>query len=115
MKSLNIPARVGGFILLFLLSPLVFLAIVALPALIAFASVERAKPALRAWDHMANAGLFAGSPYESLSSHAWRDRTRWWAKVVIWVTDLFQKGHCQEANGHEQPVVDAIAAIKGGV
>lgn len=107
-------ARVGGLILWLLLFIPAALGILLLPFLILFASIERAKPALRAWDHIANAALFAGSPYESLSSHSWRARDRWWAKAVIWIADLLQKGHCEEANKHEQPVVDAIQKIKGG-
>lgn len=114
MSTKLLKARLGGLILWVLLFVPAALGILLLPALILFASIERAKPALRAWDHIANAALFAGSPYESLSSHSWRERTKWWAKAVIWITDLLQKGHCEEANRHEQPVVDAIKKIKGG-
>ncbi len=31
-----------------------------------------------------------------------------WAKVVIKITDFFQKDHCKRANKREQPVVDFI-------
>jgi hypothetical protein len=29
-------------------------------------------------------------------------------RSVIWLTDLFQKNHCQRANKREQPVLDLI-------
>lgn len=105
-------ARIAGLILWLLLLPLAVLGFFMLPLLILFAAVTRAKPALRAWDHFANAVVFAGSPYESLSSHSWRARDRWWAKAVIWITDRLEAGHCQEANRREQPVVDAIEIAK---
>ena len=31
-----------------------------------------------------------------------------WARVVIKITDFFQKDHCKRANKREQPVVDFI-------
>ena len=36
-----------------------------------------------------------------------RDEKRW-ARLVIRITDLFQKDHCKRANKREQQVVDLI-------
>lgn len=59
----------------------------------------------RCIDQMVNAGLFMGEGRESLSSHSWRDQI----KPIIRLTDtLIELGHCREANGHEQPVIDFI-------
>jgi hypothetical protein len=52
--------------------------------------------------------VFNGYAWESVSSHAWRERHRRWARVVIWVTNLFQQDHCRRANKREQPVVDLV-------
>jgi hypothetical protein len=63
---------------------------------------------VRALDHFVNASVFNGIAWESVSSHAWRKRDLRWAKIVIWITDQFQKGHCQRANKREQPVVELV-------
>ena len=63
---------------------------------------------MRALDHFVNATLFNGYAWESVSSHAWRERHRRWARAVIWFTDRFQKNHCQRANKREQPLVDLM-------
>ncbi|MEN9485590.1 MAG: hypothetical protein RJB37_3470, partial [Pseudomonadota bacterium] len=52
--------------------------------------------------------VFNGYAWESISSHAWRERDQRWARVVIRVTDQFQKDHCLRANRREQPVVDLV-------
>ena len=59
-------------------------------------------------DHFVNATLFNGYAWESVSSHAWRERDKKWAKAVIWVTDLFQKDHCMRSNKREQRIVDLV-------
>ncbi|WP_369794722.1 hypothetical protein [Polaromonas sp. JS666] len=69
---------------------------------------DRGRPGVRALDHFVNASVFNGYAWESVSSHAWRERHRRWARGVIWLTDLFQKNHCQRANRREQPVVDLV-------
>ena len=56
--------------------------------------------------------VFNGYACESLSSHAWRERDKKWAKIVIKITDKFQKNHCERANKREQPVVDLIIIKK---
>ena len=63
-------------------------------------------------DHFVNATLFNGYAWESLSSHAWRERDKKWAKIVIKITDKFQKNHGERANKREQPVVDLIIKKK---
>jgi len=65
---------------------------------------------VRALDHFVNATLFNGYAWESVSSHAWRMRERRWARVVIWITDVFQQGHCRRANKREQALVDLVLA-----
>ncbi|WP_225862726.1 hypothetical protein [Ideonella benzenivorans] len=71
---------------------------------------ERGRAGVRALDHFVNATLFNGYAWESVSSHAWRMRHCRWARVVIWITDRFQKNHCERANRREQPVVDLVLA-----
>ncbi|MDQ7085952.1 MAG: hypothetical protein Q9M36_14035 [Sulfurovum sp.] len=70
--------------------------------------VKRGRQGVRAMDHFVNATLFNGYAWESISSHAWRDRDSTWAKGVIWLTNLFQKDHCKRSNKREQPIVDLI-------
>jgi hypothetical protein len=45
-----------------------------------------------------------------VSSHAWRERDKRWARCIIWMTDHFQQDHCRRANKREQPVVDLVLA-----
>ena len=61
-----------------------------------FGKTDRGRAGVRALDHFVNATLFNGYAWESVSSHAWRERDKKWAKAVIWVTDLFQKDHAIE-------------------
>jgi len=75
-------------------------------------NVKRARQGVRAMDHFVNATIFNGYAWESISSHAWRERDKRWAKVVIKVTDFFQQHHCRRANKREQPIVD-LALQKG--
>lgn len=72
-----------------------------------FAPIEWLRAIYRALDHLHNA-LIGGSAYESISSRAWRERDRPWARFVIWFTDLLQKGHCEGANAMEQPRLDRM-------
>lgn len=73
-----------------------------------FGKTERGRAGVRALDHFVNATLFNGYAWESVSSHAWRERDKKWAKAVIWVTDLFQKDHCMRSNKREQRIVDLV-------
>lgn len=78
-----------------------------------FGKTDRGRAGVRALDHFVNATLFNGYAWESVSSHAWRERDKKWAKAVIWVTDLFQKDHCMRSNKREQRIVDLV--IKKGL
>lgn len=69
----------------------------------------RVRQGVRAMDNFVNATVFKGYAWESVSSHAWREReNKKWARFVIKLTDNFQKDHCKRANKREQPVVDLI-------
>ena len=70
--------------------------------------LSRARAGVRALDHFVNASVFNGYAWESVSSHAWRERHRLWARGIIWITDRFQKDHCRRANKREQAVVDLV-------
>lgn len=74
-----------------------------------FGDIKRARAGARAMDNFVNATIFKGHAWESVSSHAWRERdNKWWAKYIIKLTDFFQKDHCKRANKREQKVVDLI-------
>lgn len=74
---------------------------------------QRVRAGVRAMDHFVNATVFNGYSWESVSSHAWRERdNKKWARRVIAFTDYFQPQHCQRANKREQPIVD-LALAKG--
>lgn len=76
---------------------------------ILFGSTQSAKDGLRSMDMTTNCLWFAGSPYESVSSHSWRELGhKGWAGRIVWFTDLLQPGHCASANKTEQPIVDFI-------
>jgi hypothetical protein len=104
--------RLAGLILLCAVVPLAVLGYIIISIAGLFGSARRARAGVRALDHFVNASVFDGYAWESISSHAWRKRERWWAKCVIWITDRFQKDHCKRANKREQPVVDLIE-LKG--
>ena len=106
--------RLAGLLLWAMLALFALAAIVATPLRILFGNIDCARESLRAWDQMANAGLFGGFARESLSSHAWRAREAWWARLVILVTEPIEPDHCRGANLREQPVVDFIASRKQG-
>ena len=70
---------------------------------------DRVRQGVRAMDHFVNATVFNGYAWESVSSHAWREReNKKWARFVIRLSDKFQQDHCKRANKREQPVVDLI-------
>ena len=78
-----------------------------------FGRTERGRSGVRALDHFVNATVFNGYAWESVSSHAWRERdNKRWARAVIRITDWFQEGHCMRANKREQAIVD-LALKKG--
>ncbi len=101
--------KLAGTFLLCIIVPLAVLGYVFIVLVGTFFSTKRARQGVRALDHFVNASLFNGYAWESVSSHAWRVRKRKkWARVVIKITDFFQKDHCKRANKREQPVVDFI-------
>lgn len=102
----------AGFILLCAIVPMAILGYL----LIVFAGLsgntKRARQGVRALDHFVNATLFNGYAWESLSSHAWREREKWWAKKVIAITDIFQQDHCKKSNKREQDIIDLMLKKK---
>jgi hypothetical protein len=100
--------RAGGFLLMTLIVPMAVVGYLIL-LVVGFAGPsERGRAGVRALDHFVNASVFNGYAWESISSHAWRERHRWWARLVIRFTDMFQQDHCRRANKREQPVVDLV-------
>lgn len=100
--------RLAGFALMTAVVPLAVFGYLTLVFIGFFGPVSRARAGVRALDHFVNAAVFNGHAWESVSSHAWRERHRRWAKTVIWLMDRFQEGHCRRANKREQPVVDLV-------
>lgn len=109
----SLKEKLAGTILLCAIVPLAVLGYLLIAIVGIFFSTARARQGVRALDHFVNASLFNGYAWESVSSHAWRERNRKkWAKIVIKITDFFQKDHCKRANRREQPVVDFILSRK---
>ena len=104
--------RLAGFLLMCAIVPLAILGYLIICWMGFFGRAARARAGVRALDHFVNAAVLNGYAWESVSSHAWRARDRRWAQCVIWVTDRFQKDHCQRANKREQPVVDLVVKKK---
>jgi hypothetical protein len=100
--------RLGGFAVMTAVVPLAILGYLILVLVGFFGPTRRGRAGVRALDHFVNASVFNGYAWESVSSHAWRERHRWWAVCVIRVMDLFQKDHCKRANKREQAVVDLM-------
>ncbi|MGK3274013.1 hypothetical protein ACSLNH_10125 [Comamonas kerstersii] len=98
----------AGFLLMCAIVPLAILGYLLLWWVGLFGKTDRGRAGVRALDHFVNATLFNGYAWESVSSHAWRERDKKWAKAVIWVTDLFQKDHCMRSNKREQRIVDLV-------
>ncbi|MBS4236268.1 hypothetical protein [Campylobacter vulpis] len=109
----SLKEKLAGTILLCAIVPLAICGYLFIVIVGTFFSTARVRQGVRALDHFVNASLFNGYAWESVSSHAWRERERKkWAKVVIKITDFFQKDHCKRANRREQPVVDFILSRK---
>ncbi len=101
--------RVAGFFLMCAIVPLAVIGYLLIVWVGFFGRAERGRAGVRALDHFVNATVFNGYAWESVSSHAWRLRDeKRWARLVIRITDLFQKDHCRRANKREQRVVDLI-------
>ena len=98
-----------GLSLTLLLVPLAICGFLLLAVYGLSGQLARARASVRALDHFVNASVFNGYAWESVSSHAWRERERKrWARWVIRFADLFQQDHCRRANKREQHVVDLI-------
>lgn len=107
---MNLKERAAGTVLLCAIVPMAVAGYFMIVVVGLFGKTERARQGVRAMDHFVNATLFNGYAWESLSSHAWRERERRWAKVVIWVTDKFQQDHCKRSNKREQDIIDLMLA-----
>lgn len=110
---MKVSEKIAGTMLLFVLVPLAVVSYFFIVIVGTFGNPDRVRQGVRALDHFVNATLFNGYAWESLSSHAWRKRNKKWAKFIIYVTDKFQKNHCQRANKREQPIIDLM--IKKGL
>lgn len=101
--------RIAALVLWFLLLLPALGALFIVPFLALF-NPRRAKEPIRAIDQLVNAFWFNGYGRESLSSHSWRERHKWWARFVVWFTDKMVAGHCKDANEREQKIVNSINA-----
>lgn len=105
---MRIKEKLAGTILLCALVPLAIIGYIYIAIVGTIGDPSRARQGVRALDHFVNATIFNGYAWESVSSHAWRMRHKRWAKIVIYITDKFQKNHCQRANKREQPIIDLM-------
>ena len=106
---MNLRERLAGFAVMTLLVPMAIVGYLFLVYLGFLGRTERGRAGVRALDHFVNATLFNGLAWESVSSHAWRERhNKRWARAVITVMDMAQDNHCQRSNKREQAVVDLI-------
>jgi hypothetical protein len=103
-----IKERLAGHLLMLVVVPMAIVGYLMLFVIGITGPNARARAGVRALDHFVNATVFNGYAWESVSSHAWRDRHKWWARAIIWTTDHFQQDHCRRANKREQPVVDLV-------
>ncbi len=108
----DLKERLAGFLLMTIVVPLAVFGYLIIVVLGFIGPVSRARAGVRALDHFVNATVFNGYAWESISSHAWRDREKKWAKAVIIITDCFQPNHCQRANKREQAVVNLVLIKK---
>ena len=100
--------RLAGFALMTVVVPMALLGYLIILVVGFVGPADRGRAGVRALDHFVNASVFNGYAWESVSSHAWRERHRRWARAVIWVTNRFQQDHCRRANKRDQPVVDLV-------
>ena len=106
--NLRLKEKIVGTALLCVLVPMAIIGYIYIVIVGTFGDPTRARQGVRALDHFVNATIFNGYAWESVSSHAWRMRHKRWAKIVIFITDKFQKNHCQRANKREQPIIDLM-------
>lgn len=104
----DLKERLAGFALMTIVVPLAITGYLIVVVVGFVGPVSRARAGVRALDHFVNATVFNGYAWESVSSHAWREQHKTWAKVVIHITNQFQQNHCQRANKREQVIVDLV-------
>lgn len=104
----DLKERLAGFMLMTVVVPLAVCGYLIIVLVGFFGPVSRGRAGVRALDHFVNATVFNGSAWETVSSHAWRERDKKWAKVVIVITNQFQENHCQRSNKREQAVIDLV-------
>lgn len=107
---LELKQRLAGFLFLTVVAPMALLGYLIIVVIGTVGSVARVQGGVRALDHFVNATIFNGYAWESVSSHAWRERDKTWAKWIIAFTGMVQKNHCQRANKREQEIVDLVLA-----
>lgn len=105
--------KLAGTLLLCVMVPLAVAGYFLIVLVGLFGPVARVRAGVRALDHFVNAAIFNGYAWESVSSHAWRERgNKTWARLTVRFLDLFQEGHCRRANKREQPVIDLVLQKK---
>lgn len=105
--------RIAGTLLLTAIVPLAVVGYLLIVVVGIFGPARRVRAGVRALDHFVNATVFNGHAWESVSSHAWRVREeKRWARLIIWLTNFFQKNHCMRANKREQKIIDLIIRHK---
>lgn len=107
-QKLNIKERLAGTVLLCAIVPLAVAGYLLIVVVGTLGNVDRIRQGVYAMDHFVNATIFNGYAWESVSSHAWRERDKKWAKFIIWLTGKFQKNHCERCNKREQDVVNLM-------
>ncbi len=101
--------RLAGFLLMCAVVPLAILGYLIICYAGFFGNPKRGRAGVRALDHFVNATVFNSYAWESVSSHAWREReNKRWAVWVIKITDSFQKDHCMRANKREQEMINLM-------
>ena len=100
----SLKQRIGALLLVLLLWPVSLLALLLVPLLVALLPLPRAWQCVTGLDFMGNAIVFGGSPYETISAHAWYSRASWWGRALCAALDLVQSGHCQQAAWRESAV-----------
>ena len=107
-EKLNMKERLAGTVLLCAIVPLAILGYLLIVFVGILGNLDRIRQGVHAMDHFVNATIFNGYAWESVSSHAWRERDKKWAKFVIWITSKFQENHCERCNKREQPIINLM-------
>lgn len=107
-QQLNMKERLAGTVLLCAIVPLAVVGYLLIVFVGILGNVDRIRQGVYAMDHFVNATIFNGYAWESVSSHAWREKDKKWAKFIIWLTGKFQKNHCERCNKREQDIVNLM-------